>query len=174
MVLKEIKNRRSVRSYLDKKIPEEVLHKVLEAARLAPSASNRQPWKFVIVQDKELKKKIMEASLLHNRIQPFIAEASAIIAGCATNTNHIMPNGVYSYPVDLAIALDHLSLQAAKEGLGTCWIGAFDQDKMREVLHIPGDVIIVCLMTLGYPAGAGFKSSRKPLEEIICHNYYSK
>lgn len=116
----------------------------------------------------------MEASLLHNRIQSFIAEASAIIAGCATNTNHIMPNGVYSYPVDLAIALDHLSLQVAKEGLGTCWIGAFNQDKMREVLHIPGDVIIVCLMTLGYPAGAGFKSSRKPLEEIICHNYYSK
>ena len=174
MVLKEIKNRRSARSYLDKKIPEEVLHKVLEAARLAPSASNRQPWKFVIVQDKELKKKVMEASLLHNRIQSFIAEASAIIAGCATNTNHIMPNGVYSYPVDLAIALDHLSLQVAKEGLGTCWIGAFDQDQMREVLHIPGDVIVVCLMTIGYPAGAEFKSSRKPLEEIVCYDYYSK
>jgi len=174
MVLKEIKNRRSVRSYLDKKIPEELLHKVLEAARLAPSASNRQPWKFVIVQDKELKKKIMEASLLHNRIQPFVSEAAAIIAGCATNASHIMSNGVHSYPVDLAIALDHLSLQAAKEGLGTCWIGAFDQDKMREVLHIPGDVIVVCLMALGYPAGAEFKSRRKPLEEIICHNYYSK
>ncbi len=174
MVLEEIKNRRSVRHYLDKEIPEEVLYKVLEATRLAPSASNRQPWKFIIIQDKELKKKIMEVSLLYNRIQPFIGEAAAIIVGCATNAGHIMPNGVHSYPVDLAIALDHLSLQAVKEGLGTCWIGAFDQDKIREVLHIPDDVIVVCLMTLGYPAGTGFKSSRKPLEEIICHNYYSR
>ena len=173
MVLEEIKNRRSIRSYLDKEIPEEVLHRVLEAARLAPSASNRQPRKFVVVRDRELKKKMMEASLLYNRIQPFVGEAAAVIAGCSTNASHIMTNGVPSYPVDLAIALDHLSLQAVKEGLGTCWIGAFDQDKIREILHIPGDVIIVCLMTLGYPAGEDFKSSRKPLEEIICYNYYS-
>ncbi len=174
MALEEIKNRRSVRSYLDKEIPEEVLHKVLEAARLAPSASNRQPWKFVIVQDRNLRKRVMEASLLYNRTQPFIAEASAIIAGCATNTSHIMPNGMHSYPIDLTIALDHISLQAVKEGLGTCWIGAYDQDKIREILHIPGDVTVVCLMTLGYPADTGAKSSRKSLEEIICYNYYSK
>ena len=172
MVLEAIKKRKSVRRYLNKKIPEDILKEIMEAARLAPSTNNRQPWKFVIVQDKELKQKVMEASLLHNRVQPFIAEASTIIAGCATNINHIMPNGVHSYPVDLAIALDHISLQAAELGLGTCWIGAFNQEKVKEIIHITDDATVVCLMTLGYPAGDGFKSSRKPLDEIVCYNYF--
>lgn len=170
MILEEIKTRRSIRSYLSKDIPEEVLHQLMEAVRWAPSASNRQPWKFVIVKDEELKQQIKQAA----RGQSFVGEASVVIAGCATNISHIMPNGVPSYPVDLAIALDHLSLQAVKMGLGTCWIGAFDQDRVREILHIPKNVIVVCLMALGYPNKDGFKSNRKPLEEIICYNYYKE
>lgn len=168
MVLEAIKKRKSVRHYLDKEIPEDVLREVLEAARLAPSASNRQNWKFVLVQDKELRQQLIQAS----RRQRFVGEAPVVIAGCATNTHHIMPNGVPSYPVDLSIALDHVSLQAADLGLGTCWIGAFEQEGVKEILHIPEKVTIVCLMTLGYPAGRGFKSDRKPLEEIICYNYF--
>ena len=168
MVLEAIKKRKSVRRYLDKKIPEDILKEIMEAARLAPSASNRQPWKLVIVQDKELRQQLIQAS----RNQSFVGEASVVIAGCATNINHIMPNGVHSYPVDLAIALDHISLQAVELGLGTCWIGAFNQEKVKEILHITDDVTVVCLMTMGYPAGDGFKSSRKPLEEIICYNYF--
>ncbi len=170
MVLEAIKKRKSIRNYLNKEIPEDVLGEILEAARLAPSASNRQPWKFVVVQDKELRQQLMQIS----RNQRFVGEASVVIAGCATNVNHIMPNGVHSYPVDLAIALDHISLQAAESGLGTCWIGAFDQEKVKEILHIPKNVIIVCLMTLGYPAGYGFRSGRKPLEDIICYNNYKE
>lgn len=172
MVLEAIQKRKSIRSYLDKEIPQDVLLEVLEAARKAPSASNRQPWKFIIVQDKELKQQIMQASMLRNNLQPFIAEASVIIAGCATNISHIMPNGVYSYPVDLAIALDHISLQAADLGLGTCWIGAFDQEKVKKILHIPDNVKVVCLMTLGYPAKQVSEKRRKSLEEIICYNYF--
>jgi len=168
MVLEAIKKRKSVRGYLDKKIPEDFLLEIMEAARLAPSASNRQPWKFVVVQDKKLRQQLIQAS----RNQSFVGEASVVIAGCATNINHIMPNGVHSYPVDLAIALDHISLQAAELGLGTCWIGAFNQEKVKKILHITDNVTVVCLMTLGYPAGDGFKSSRKPLEEIICYNYF--
>jgi len=172
MILEAIKRRKSVRSYLDREIPEDILLEVLEAARLSPSASNRQHRKFVIVQDKELKQKIMEASMLHDRMQPFISEAAVIIAGCATKITHIMPNEVYSYPVDMAIALDHISLQAAELGLGTCWIGAFNQDKVKKILHIPDAVKIVCLMTLGYPAEKANERGRKSLEEIICYNHY--
>jgi len=168
MVLEAIKKRKSVRGYLEKKIPEDFLLEIMEAARLAPSASNRQPWKLVFVKDKKLRQQLIPAS----RNQSFIGEASVVIAGCATNINHIMPNGVHSYPVDLAIALDHISLQAAELGLGTCWIGAFNQEKVKKILHITDNVTVVCLMTLGYPAGDGFKSSRKPLEEIICYNYF--
>ena len=174
MVLEAIVKRNSIRSYQQKNIPEDVLNEIFEAARLAPSASNRQPWKFVIVQDKELKEKVMKASQLHHRLQPFIAEASAIIAGCATDVFHIMPNGVPSHYVDLSIALEHISLQAAELGLGTCWIGAFDQGKLKEILNIPEDITIVCLMTLGYPAGNSIQRKRKPLEDIICYNYYKE
>lgn len=175
MLLEAIRKRRSVRRYQKKDIPSNVLEEIFEAARLAPSASNRQPWKFIVVQDEVLKQKVMEASLLHGKRQPFIAEASAIIAGCATDVSHIMPNGVPSHHVDLSIALEHISLQAAELGLGTCWIGAFNQEKMKEVLNIPADVAIVCLMTIGYPAGNRFLTRRrKPLEEIICYNYYKE
>jgi nitroreductase len=174
MVLEAIKKRKSVRSYQQKEIPRDILHEIMEAARLAPSASNRQPWKFVIVQDKELKRRVMEASLLHNRVQPFITEASAIIVGCATSVSNVMPNGIPSHYVDLSIALEHISLQAAELGLGTCWIGAFDQGKVQEILNIPEDITIVCLMTLGYPAGNSLQRKRKPLEDIICYNYYKE
>lgn len=175
MVLEEIKNRRSVRSYQEREIPEEVLLRVLEAVRLAPSARNRQPWKFVIVQDKELIQEVAGASPLYGNPQTFMAIAPIIIAGCATNTEHIMPNGVSSYPIDLAIALDHLTLQATKEGLGTCWIGAFDQNKVKALLGVPENMKIVCLMPLGYPKTVtATKRSRKPLEDIICYNQYQE
>jgi nitroreductase len=174
MVLEAIVKRKSIRRYQQKDIPEDVLQEIFEAARLAPSASNRQPWKFVIVQDKELKEEVMKASLLHHRVQPFIAEASAVIAGCATDVSHIMPNGVPSHHVDLSIALEHISLQAAELGLGTCWIGAFNQEKVKDILKIPEKAAIVCLMTLGYPIDNSRRRSRKSLEDIICYNYYKE
>ncbi len=168
MVLKDIKNRRSIRNYQDKEIPEKVLHNVLEAARLAPSAGNRQPWKLILVKDKELKKQVMLAA----GRQGFVEQAPIVVAGCALNTEHIMPNGIHSHPVDLTIVLDHLSLQAVKEGLGTCWIGDFDQNRIKEILHIPENVIIVSLMTLGYPVEILPKKNRKQMEDLICYNYY--
>ena len=170
MVLEEIKERRSVRSYQKKEIPKEILLQVLEAVRLAPSAGNRQHWKFVVVQDEDLKKQIMLAA----DGEIFIGEASAVIAGCATSIKHIMPNGVPSYSIDVAIALDHLSLQAVKLGLSTCWIGSFKQDRVREILGVPDSSKIVSLMTLGYSAEKEKVSAknRKSLTEIISYDYY--
>ena len=168
MILDAIKKRQSVRNYQDKEIPEEILHEILEAGRLAPSASNRQGWKFIVVKDRLLKQKLVPAC----RNQKFVGEASVIIAGCATNLEHIMPCGEHSYPIDLAIALDHISLQAAALGLGTCWIGAFYQDEVKNILAIPKGVRVVSLMTLGFPMELGFKTMRKPLSEIVCYDKY--
>ena len=168
MVLEVIRKRQSVRNYQDKEIPEEILQEILEAGRLAPSASNRQGWKFIVVKDEHLKQKLVPAC----RNQKFVGEASVIIVGCATNLEHIMTCGEHSYPIDLAIALDHMSLQAAALGLGTCWIGAFYQDQVKVILGVPEDVRIVSLIPLGYPKELGSKTGRKSLSEIVCYDKY--
>jgi len=168
MVLEAIKKRQSVRSYREKEIPEEVLQQILEAGRLAPSASNQQGWKFIVVKEEILRKKLVPAC----KNQKFVGEAPVVIAGCAYNLDHIMSNGEHSYPIDLAIALDHMSLEAASLGLGTCWIGAFYQDQVKEILGVPEDVRVVALMPVGYPKELGSKTGRKPLSEIVCYNKY--
>jgi len=168
MVLEAIKKRQSVRSYQDKEIPKEVLQEILEAGRLAPSAKNTQSWKFIIVRDKELRKKMVPAC----KNQEFVGEAPVVIAGCGTNLDYVMSNGEHAYSINLAIALDHMSLQAASLGLGTCWIGAFYQDQVKEILGVPEEVRVVALMTVGYPKELGTKTRRKPLSEIICYDKY--
>jgi nitroreductase len=169
MVLEAIKKRQSVRSYQDKEIPEEILQQILEAGRLAPSAKNTQSWKFIVVKDENLRKKLVPAC----KNQEFVGEASVVIAGCGTDPDYVMSNGEHAYSIDLAIALDHMSLEAASLGLGTCWIGAFYQDQVKEILGVPEDVRIVNLLTLGYPKKLGPKTGRKPLTEIICYDKYS-
>jgi len=169
MVLEAIKKRQSVRSYQDKEIPEDVLRQVLEAGRLAPSANNKQHRKFIVVKDKDLRKKLVPAC----KNQEFVGEAPVVIAGCGTDPDYVMSNGEHAYSIDLAIALDHMSLEAASLGLGTCWIGAFYQDQVKEILGVPKDVRIVNLLTLGYPKKLGTKTERKPLSEIICYDKYT-
>lgn len=162
-VSEAIKNRRSVRSYKDEPVPEEKLKKVLAAARLAPSAKNLQQWKFVVVRDAEKRKILAEAAM----DQSFVGEAPVVIAAVSLAPNHIMGCEVPSYPVDLAIAVDHMTLKAVEEGLGTCWIGAFDQKKVKEILKIPEECKIVALLPLGYPADNPQPKSRKSFEEIV-------
>ena len=169
MVLEAIKKRQSVRSYQDKEIPEEILQQILEAGRLAPSAKNTQSWKFIVVKDKDLRKKLVPAC----KNQEFVGEASVVIAGCGTNPDYVMSNGEHAYSIDLAIALDHMSLEATSLGLGTCWIGAFYQDQVKEILGVPEGVRITSLMPLGYPEKLGTKTERKPLSEIICYDKYT-
>jgi len=168
MVLEAIKKRQSVRSYQDKEIPEDVLQQVLEAGRLAPSASNKQGWKFIVIKDEDLRKKLVPAC----KNQKFVGEAPVAIAGCGTNPDYVMSNEEHAYSIDLAIALDHMSLEAASLGLGTCWIGAFYQDQVKEILGVPESVRVVNLLTLGYPEKLGPKTGRKPLSEIVCYDKY--
>ncbi|MCK4401797.1 nitroreductase family protein [bacterium] len=173
-ILKAIKKRRSVRGYLNKGIPEQVLDRVLKAARLAPTAANKQPFKLILVTDKQTKSKLVEAS----KRQAFIAEAPIVVVGCAFPEESYQNVGGTrtSEEIDISIVFDHLMLQAAEECLGTCWIGAFDEQQVKAILNIPPNVKVVGLTPLGYPSGRESKSSkhleRKTLDEIVLYESY--
>jgi nitroreductase len=159
-----IRTRKSVRSYEDQPIPDESLERVLEAARLAPSAKNLQEWRFVLARDPETRRRLAGAA----SGQSFVAEAPVVIACCAETNHRRMRCGLESYPIDVAIAIDHLTLAAAAEGLGTCWIGSFDPRRVREILGIPESVEVVELLPLGYPSDPTPEAkSRLPLAEIV-------
>lgn len=168
-VYEAINERRSVRAYQDKPIPEDVLTRILEAARIAPSAKNRQEWKLVVVKDKDMRKKMQEVA----NNQPFVSQASVIIAAVGLTPNDTMRCDVPTDPIDVAIAIDHITLAAVEEGLGTCWIGSFYQDKARQILGIPFSYKVVELLTLGYPADSPKPKSRKSLDEIVCYEKFS-
>ena len=147
-VLSAIRKRRSIRDYLKKEVEEEKLSLILEAARQAPSASNRQEWRFIVVKDKVSKAKLCCAA----KNQEFVNAAPVIIVCCAQTDNHVMTCGQACYAIDLAIAIDHMTLAAVELGLGTCWIGAFYEEKVKKILNIPDNIRVVEMLALGYPA----------------------
>ena len=163
-ITEAIRTRKSVRAFLDTPVADDVLARVMEAARLAPSARNGQEWRFVAVRDRAMRERIaVEAAR-----QPFIAQAAVLLVCCAETDERMMSCGQLAYPIDVAIAMDHLSLAAVAEGLGTCWIGAFDERKVKDALGIPGAVRVVELMPLGYPADpAAVPKQRLPLSKIL-------
>jgi len=165
-----MKTRRSVRRYQNKLIPEETLTQILEAARVAPSGKNLQPWKFIVVKDREKRKRLAKAS----RGQSFVAQAPVVIVGCGYPDRCYQHQGNYmkSWPIDVSIALDHLMLMACELGLGTCWIGAFREDQVKEILSIPKDVRVLALTPLGYPDEKPRDRGRKELGEIVSHDEY--
>ena len=137
---------------------------------MAPSGGNRQAWKFIVVKDSKNRQELASAAG-----QPFIATAPVIIAAVATLPNLVMKCGVPEYAVDLAIAVDHMTLAAVEQGLGSCWIGAFSQRmKAREILKIPVKYQIVALLPLGFPAQPGPSKVRKPLDEIVCSETFKE
>lgn len=162
-VSEAIRQRYSVRAYQDRPVEEDKLRRIMEAARMAPSANNRQEWRYVIVRDREKRRKLAEIAMG----QQFVAQAPVVIAACAVTDNHAMRCGQLCYPIDVAISIDHLTLQAVEEGLGTCWIGAFKEDETKKLLGIPDAVRVVDLVTLGYPADQLRSKSRLSLEEIV-------
>jgi nitroreductase len=168
-VYEAIKKRRSVRLYKDKEISEAVLNKILEAARLAPSAHNAQDYKLIIVKDNQKKQRLAKAGLW----QKFIYQAPIIIAGVALDPKSDSSSEVPFYAVNLAIAFDHITLAAASEGLGTCWIGAFRQEEVKKILEIPEKYKVVALMPLGFPDDKPNKKSRKRIKELICYEKFS-
>lgn len=161
-----IEQRRSVRSYADREVEDEKIRKVLEAATMAPSANNRQEWRFVVVRDPELRTKLIDAA--HG--QRFVGEAPVVIVACAAESDHVMSCGHPAHLIDVAIAVDHLTLAARALGLGTCWVGAFDANAVRQTLGIPADIEVVQLIPLGYPADWPSPRSRRPMDNLVQYN----
>ena len=159
--------RKSVRQFLDKPVPDEILDRLLNAARLAPSAHNQQEWRFVIVKDPGLRKQLIEAA----NDQEFVGQAPVVLACCAETDNRVMPCNQACYPIDVAIAIDHITLAAVHEGLGSCWIGAFNEQKVKDILNIPPHIRVVELLPIGYPADPEpVKKYRLPLDKITKQN----
>ncbi len=169
-VFEAIGKRRSIRNYQDREVEEDKLFKILEAARQAPSASNRQEWRFVVVRDKVTRLKLCQAA----KGQGFVNEAPVVIACCAQTDNHIMTCGQACYVIDLAIAIDHMSLAAVELGLGSCWIGAFHEKEVKKILDIPQEIRVVEMLALGYPVQEPTEPKvRLALEKIAFFNKWS-
>lgn len=168
-VFDAIKTRRSIRSYRKEPIEEEKIRRVLEAARLAPSAANRQPWRFILVTDPEIRENLGAA---YDR--EWFFSAPAIVVACAVPEEAwVRSDGEEYWKVDISIAMQNLVLAAWEEGLGTCWIGAFNEEEAKRVLDIPPKVRVVVMTPLGYPAEEkGPVSDRKPFEEIVRYHHW--
>ncbi len=162
-VLEAIRRRYSCRAYQEREIEAEKLDEILEAARLAPSAKNMQDWRFVVVTDSQTKQKLAEAA----NNQMFLAKAAAVIVACSSS-DYVMRCGQAIGPIDVAIAMEHIALQAAELGLASCWIGSFYPEKVRVILGIPDDISVIELMGLGYPADSQKQPKREPMENIVC------
>lgn len=167
MIIEEIINRRSIRGYLPRPVEKEKLERVLEAGRLAPTAKNAQDWKIIVVEDENTRRGLVKTAASH---QPFLSTAPILLAACATNPEYIMMCNQPAYPIDLGIVLDHISLQAVREGLGTCWIGSFDEGGTRRVLGIPPHIRVVQLMSLGYYHSLPEPKSRKSRTQLFKWN----
>jgi nitroreductase len=141
-VSEAIQRRKSVRAYTKTLVPEEKLGRILEAARLAPSAENIQPWYFVVVTDYKKRKEIAKSGIFAG----FLDESPVVIVGCGDRK--ASPKW---YEIDVAIAMQNMVLAATAEGLGTCWIGSFDEGLLKKLLKIPEHFSVVALLTVGYP-----------------------
>jgi len=159
-----IKQRYSVRAYKPDPVPDESLQQVLEAARLAPTAANRQPFQLIVIHTAG-----REAELKRIYKKDWFVQPPLVICACGVPGRGWTrrEDGKNYTDVDVAIVMDHLILAAADQGLGTCWIGAFDPDAAREVLGLPDDVEPIAFTPLGYPADQLGAKKRKPLDELV-------
>jgi nitroreductase len=159
-----ILSRRSIRKYEAKEIPEGVLKQILEAGRQAPSAANRQPIRFVVVKDPGILKILCDSLFAR-----FVKFAPVVIVGCA-DVNSLL-TGKWAI-VDAAIAMQNMVVAASILGVGSCWIGACDEDKVKELLKIPGNWKVVALVTYGYPAEQPGSRKKKSFEDMFGFNSF--
>ncbi len=173
------KKRQSVREYLEKPIEREKIEHCLEAAQLAPSACNSQPWKFIILDDKKIRKAVAEEtfgkifSFNHFTMQaPVLVVIITEKSSKKAQIGEVLNNKTYNL-IDIGIATEHFCLQAVEEGLGTCILGWFDEKGIKKILNIPKNKQVNLLITLGYPAKNEIREKkRKNLDEIRYYNNY--
>lgn len=183
--LELVKNRYSVRSYEQRPVEQEAIERCLEAARLAPSACNAQPWKFILVRNPKLIEQMAVATLLPGTgMNRFAKDAPAIVAltGESPNITSFLGSFIKRkklFLIDIGIAAEHFCLQAADEGIGTCMLGWFNERKIKKLLSIPRKKRLYLLIVLGYPAKTDNSAkntvpikNRKSIDEMSCYEHY--
>ena len=177
-----LKHRKSVRDFLDRPVEQEKIMMCLEAARLAPSACNSQPWKFIVVDDRQLKKKLSDAAFSGiYSINSFCKMAPVIVVVISEKSKFLariggMFRGTKYYLIDIGVACEHFVLQAEELGLGTCWIGWFNEEAVKSILNIPKPKKIDILIALGYydREKLGSEHGREPMDKIASFNSYRR
>ena len=163
-LLDVIVSRRSIRNYKAEEVPQEIVERILEAGRYAPSADNEQPWHFIVVTELEIKDKLSKG-----RWNSFIRDSAFTVVGCA------YAGSAYSRKwstIDTTIALQNMVIAAWSLGIGSCWVGDFEEAEVKRILHVPKDWRIISLISFGYPDETPSKSTRKPLKEIASYNRF--
>jgi nitroreductase len=158
-----VKARYSVRKYLERPVEAEKIDLVLEAARLAPTAANYQPFRLMVIQDAGARKALAPA---YNRSWFYTAPIIVVVCGVPGEA-WVRADGFSCLEIDAAIVADHLILQATELGLGTCWIADFKPEPLREALALPAELVPLLLIPLGYPGSQRRPKKRRPLTELV-------
>lgn len=161
-----IANRRAIRKFRPDEIPRDKLNRVLDAAMMAPSWKNGQCYRFVVVRDADKRKAVAGALAEQNPSRNGIMQAPVCVVACANPSESGTIGDKPYYLVDVGIAVEHLVLAATNEGLGTCWVGWFDEGMVRDALDVPGEYRIVALIPLGYPDESPQMPPRKPISAV--------
>lgn len=160
-----VEKRRSIRKYKTEQISDKDLKRILEAGRLAPSGGNRQPWSFIIVRKPETKRRLATAA----NLQQFIADADTVVVALgdqAASRN--------LYKQDPMIAIEHMALASTALGYGTCWIGAFNEDEVKEIVKVPENMTVIALLPIGVPNESPPPRSRRAFKEVFFKEAYDK
>jgi nitroreductase len=168
-LLNLLKGRRSIRRYRSDPVPDEMVEQLLEAGRWAPSASNRQPWEFIVVRDETIRRQVAQQAAFYFIRWAHAAEAPLLIVLCGDARNPAYRRFLHE---DVGLAGGQIMLQAKALGLGTCWIGALDRKAIAGILKLPDHLEIVALLTVGFPAEDPPPPPRKPLAEIVHYDVY--
>lgn len=166
MAIEAMKKRRSIRRYEETAVSEEQIREILEAARLAPSWANKQTWEFLVIRDPE-KLQMISDVLEGNPAKKSVVQAPVLLVVCADPSKSGVQNDKEYYMTDIGIVMDHIMLQAADMGLGTVFIGWYDEEKVRKVLDIPKEFRIVAMTPIGYPQKMPAERAAKELDEMV-------
>ncbi len=171
-VFEAVKGRRSIRAFESRGVPAELVEKLVDVARWAPSAGNIQPWEFIVVRNLGIKRRLVEAALG----QGFVEEAPVVIIVCADEYRCLMGYGVRGKTLyciqDTTAAVQNIHLAAYSLGLGTCWVGAFIEEEARKILKIPQGIRPVAIIPVGYPAESPLPRGRRPVSQIVHHETF--
>jgi nitroreductase len=143
-----IQTRNSIRSYLDKEVEDEKIEYILECARVAPSWVNKQCWRFIVVKNNDTISELAKTSIINR----WLKRVPCIIVACGDPTESGKKNDIEYYAVDVSIAMEHIVLAAFNVNLGSCWIGGFDEKKVKDILQIPNRIKVVAMTPIGYPS----------------------